>query len=56
MSTKNIVPRTGSQGEIGTSAKPWKTAHIDEVTASIGLSGTFLYGDGTSIINVPADT
>ena len=56
MATKNIVPRTGSEGEIGTSAKPWKTAHINEVTASIGLSGTFLYGDGTSIINVPADT
>ena len=56
MPTKNIVPRTGSEGEIGTSAKPWKTAHINEVTASIGVSGTFLYGDGTSIINVPADT
>ena len=34
MATKNIVPRTGSEGEIGTSSKPWSKAHIDEVTAT----------------------
>ena len=26
MATKNIVPRTGSQGGIGTDSKPWKEA------------------------------
>jgi len=56
MATKNIVPRTGSEGEVGTSAKPWDKAHIDEVSASIGLSGAFLYGDGTGITNLPVDT
>ena len=34
MATKNIVPRTGSEGEIGTSSKPWSKAHIDELTAT----------------------
>ena len=26
MATKNLVPRTGSQGGIGTDTKPWKEA------------------------------
>jgi hypothetical protein len=41
MATKNIVPRTGSEGEIGTSSKPWSKAHIDEVTAT-QISSSYL--------------
>lgn len=54
--TKNIVPRTGSQGEIGTSAKPWDKAHIDEITASIGVSASHFYGDGSSLTGIATGT
>jgi len=52
MLTKNIVPRTGSQGEIGTLAKPWDKAHIDEITSSIGVSASYFYGDGSGLTGV----
>jgi len=52
MVTKNIVPRTGSQGEIGTLAKPWDKAHIDEITSSIGVSASYFYGDGSGLTGV----
>ena len=29
MATRNLVPRTGSQGQIGTVSKPWKQAIFD---------------------------
>ena len=35
MSTRNFVPRSGSEGQIGTSAKPWGV-----VVADIGLFAT----------------
>jgi hypothetical protein len=41
MATKNIVPRTGSEGEIGTSSKPWNKGHINELTA-VQLSSSYL--------------
>ena len=56
MATKNIVPRTGSEGEVGTSAKPWSKAHIDELTSSIGVSASYFYGDGTGLTNLSTTT
>ena len=43
MATKNIVPRTGSQGGIGTDAKPWKEAIFD--TGSYGVISSSLKPD-----------
>ena len=54
MATKNIVPRTGSEGEVVTSAKPWSKAHIDELTSSIGVSASYFYGDGSSLTGIAA--
>ena len=56
MATKNIVPRTGSEGEVGTSAKPWSKAHIDELTSSIGVSASYFYGDGSSLTGIATGT
>ena len=39
MATKNIVPRTGSQGQLGTDTKPWKRVVAD--------SGSFDYISGS---------
>jgi hypothetical protein len=52
MATKNIVPRTGSEGEVGTSAKPWSKAHIDELTSSIGVNASYFFGDGAGLTNL----
>ena len=56
MATKNIVPRTGSEGEIGTSSKPWSKAHIDELTSSIGVSASYFYGDGSNLTGIATGT
>jgi hypothetical protein len=46
MATKNVVPRTGSEGEIGTSAKPWNKVHAQEVSASsVSVSSTSPYSN-----------
>tara|TARA_Y100001938_G_scaffold45456_3_gene63153 strand:- start:9289 stop:11517 length:2229 start_codon:yes stop_codon:yes gene_type:complete len=34
MATKNVVPRTGSEGEIGTSAKPWNKGHFNYLSVT----------------------
>ena len=39
MATKNIVPRTGSQGQLGTDAKPWKH-HIADSGSFELISGS----------------
>ena len=39
MATKNIVPRTGSQGQLGTDAKPWKH-HIADSGSFQLISGS----------------
>ena len=39
MATKNIVPRTGSQGQLGTESNPWKAIHADTGSLSL-VSGT----------------
>ena len=50
MTTKNIVPRTGSDnGQIGTTSKHWSKGHFDELTASVGISASYLYGDGSNL-------
>ena len=39
MATKNIVPRTGSQGQLGTTSKPWKHQIADTGSFSL-ISGS----------------
>jgi hypothetical protein len=41
MATRNIVPRTGSQGQIGTDAKPW-SKHIADTGSFSVFSGSFI--------------
>jgi len=69
MSTKNIVPRSGSQGRIGTTTKPWLGAHFDSavigtltvnslsgsitVTGSIDNASSASYIDFQNIDNIP---
>ena len=64
MATKNIVPRTGSQGQIGTVSKPWKLAIFDsgsfeQISGSILSSGSFgileattFSGDGSKLSGI----
>ena len=64
MATKNIVPRTGSQGQIGTVSKPWKQAIFDtgsfeQISGSILSSGSFgrlkattFSGDGSKLSGI----
>ena len=47
MATKNIVPRTGSQGQLGTESKPWKAIHADTGSLSLVSGSVVPHSDDT---------
>lgn len=54
MSTKNIVPRTGSEGSIGTSEKPWGSGIFD--TGSFGLVSSSLKPNSNNLYSLGNST
>ena len=51
MATRNFVPRSGSEGQIGTAAKPWGKVVADTLVGSISGSATSTGSFGTLSIS-----
>ena len=47
MATRNFVPRSGSEGQLGTDAKPWSKIVADTLVGSISGSATSTGSFGT---------